>query len=192
VHKNIYNSISECAKYVNIDEGTLGYEALKELALNAYNEGLDKMIYNNEFTEEELESAKDYDVLGPEYFRARNIAETVMKKFKNEHFKPIIDDFTKEFTDKLWTSVQDSLVSDTEMNIQNEIWRTVEAIVRAILGGNQYILQKYVLGSKYNCGKIRETIAKLTPEELQSKRITELEEELLELKQEYDRYRQRY
>ena len=146
----------------------------------------------NAFPEDLMDETSDFQTLGPEYFKARRISERLMQDFQDEFFKPLLDKFSDEFSIELWNKVQYNLINDSESNIQSEIWQTVEQIVKAILGGEQWVLQKYVLGPKYNCEKIRETIAKLIPKELQDERIKDLEEQVKRLKETVEVYQRRY
>lgn len=135
-------------------------------------------------TQEHIEQAKGYGNLGPAYFASRDIAERAMAGFEAEHFKPLIDKFGKDFADALWDSVRDHLLSDTELNIQGSMWHQVDQIMQGALSGEKWIMDRYVLGEKYDCGKVRETIAKYIGEELAAKRIEDLEAEVAKLKEE--------
>ena len=130
---------------------------------------------------EHIAAAEGNDVLGPAYFKAREMAERFMKPFEDEHFKPLIDKFADEFRDKLWASVQDHLLGDTESNLQNEMWRTIDGTVFALLSGDKWALKRYCLGARYEQEKVREAIAKHIPQELQDKRVAELEARVAEL-----------
>lgn len=130
---------------------------------------------------EHIAAADGYETLGPAYFKAREIAERAMAPFEAEHFKPLIDKFADDFRDKLWSSVQDSLICDVETNIQNELWRTIDGAVFALLSGDRWALERYALGTRYEQEKVREAVAKHIPQELQDKRILELQERVAEL-----------
>lgn len=112
-----------------------------------------------------------------------------MAKFEGAEFKPLIDKFSQQFAEKLWESVEFSLLSDTEANVQGHIWRDVEAIVEAILGGEQWIMQRYVLPDRINCEAIRATLVAMLPPEVQDKRIADLETKIRNLESDLKFYR---
>lgn len=142
------------------------------------------------FTVEDIKQSDGYQALGPEYFASRRLAEAFISGFEAEQFKPMIDEFTKQFNDKLWTGVADSLVSDTESNLHLEISRIVEGTVRAILSGEKWALNRYVLAAKYDCEKTRAAVSKHIPEELQNARISDLEAEITKLRDDLRFYRE--
>jgi hypothetical protein len=131
------------------------------------------------FTDEDIaKGTGEYLTLGPGYFSARRFAEKVTADFRVEFFESLLKDFESQFADRLWNAVQDSLISDTESNIQNHVWRAVDTIVQGLLSGETWIMSKYVLGERYDCEKVRATVARYVPAELQDKRIAELEKEI--------------
>lgn len=69
--------------------------------------------------EEWITETEGYESLGPNYFAARQIAAAFMEKFQAEHFQPLIDEFSKQFKEKLWEQIQYSLVDDVENGIQH-------------------------------------------------------------------------
>jgi hypothetical protein len=133
-----------------------------------------------------------YAALGPTYFSAREAAEKFMEGFESEQFRPLLKKFTTAFTDEMWEKFNQFLIMDTTLNIQSHIWRDVDAIIEAILGGVQWPLQRYVLPDRINCEHIRETVAKLIPDEIASNRIADLEKEVRDLKSTLEGYRGRY
>ena len=129
--------------------------------------------------------------LGPHYFISRDFAERIMAGDHESGLADIIDKAAKDFRDKLTDAVQYSVMSDVECNVQGEIWHEVDAIVTAILGGNQYALQRHVLGDRYDCREIRQTIARMIPDELYAARIKEMEERIEKLEKDVRWYRDR-
>lgn len=128
------------------------------------------------FTDDDLQQGTgEYKALGPSYFSGRRFAEQFMEKFEADCFKPFLDDFAKKFADRLWSDVEDHLVSDVESNIQGHIWRTVDEMVKALLHGERWALERYVLSEKYDCEKVRANVARYVVTELQDKRIADLE-----------------
>jgi len=128
-------------------------------------------------------------VLGPHYFISREFAERIMSGDHEYGLAEIIDKAVKDFRDKLTDAVQSSVMSDVECNVQGEIWREVDAIVTAILGGEQWALQRHVLGDRWDCEKIRKTIARMIPDELYSARIKEMEARIEQLEKDVRWYR---
>ena len=137
-----------------------------------------------------IEAAADCPTLGPAYFAARSIAERATKNIEAEHFKPLVDGFVDKFRDAVWTSVQDSLMSDVEANIQHEIWQTVDATVKALLSGEKWAVERYCLGSRYDQEEVRAAIAKHIPAELQDARIADLEAALAQAEEDVKRLRE--
>jgi hypothetical protein len=136
-----------------------------------------------------IEEGEQSPVLGPAYFDARNVAERAMAQFTAEHFKPLVDKIVDQIRDTIWTDVQAWLLSDTEMNLQGEMWRMVDASVEAILGGSQWALKKYALEGRHDHEKIRAAVAKYIPKELQDMRIADLEQEVAHLRERIDAQR---
>ena len=129
-----------------------------------------------------IAEAQEYQNLGPAYFAAQAIVGRFMASFQDEQFKPLIDKFAEAFNERLWSDLQSSLLSDTESNLASEIWRMVDQCVTGILSGERWIVEKYALGSRYDCDKVREAVAKFVPTELQDKRLADLEEDLQRLR----------
>lgn len=121
------------------------------------------------FSDEALASAQEYETLGPAYFEARRIVERQMEKFADKHFEPLIDQFAKEFQERLWM---------------------VDASVFAILTGERWAIERYAL-DKYDGPKVREAVAKHIPQELQDARIADLEKEVARLKKNLEFYQNR-
>lgn len=138
-----------------------------------------------------IEMAKGMETLGPAYFDGRDVAEKICAKFQDEHFKPLIKDFGNKFTEYLWESVSNYLLSDTESNIQGNIWRIVDYSIKGLLAGDEWAIKKYVM-EKYNAENIRAAIAKHIPTELQDMRLADLEKENERLKKDLEFARSRY
>jgi ATP-dependent Clp protease ATP-binding subunit ClpA len=120
-------------------------------------------------------------VLGPGYFAARRFAEAFMAGADQGPFKPVIEKVTKEIADELWQRVQDNLLDDH--NIHLHIWQTVDQMVKFILSGEKWAVEKYALGDRYDCAKVREAIFQHFPKELRDKHIDDLEKEVENLKE---------
>lgn len=146
------------------------------------------------FTPEELANGEQHYSLGPAYFAAREIAEKFMAPFEAEHFKPLIDKFARDFQDKLWSDLEASLLSDVESNLQGSLWRMVDGTINALLTGDEWALNRYILaGQRYSdAAKVREAILKHCGEQLTAVRVTELEAQVSELRADCERLRGRF
>lgn len=140
--------------------------------------------------QEFIDQAKEYPVLGPQYFVALKIAADLMAKFEAKHFKPLVEKFTDEFRSALWPAVEDHLLSDTECNLQGTIWRRIDETVKALLSGEEWAVTRYALGSRYDAAAVRAAIAAHIPVELQQARLLDLEAELAEVKDSLKRERE--
>jgi len=144
------------------------------------------------FSEQDLREAEDSPVLGPAYFDARRVAERLMKDFEAELFEPLLKKASDGFYDAVRDKVETFLLSDTECNIQGEMYRMVDNCVEALLTGKQWALQRYALTDKFDGAAIREGIIQHIPEELKDKRISDLEKELKTLKEDLQWHKSRY
>lgn len=119
------------------------------------------------FTSEDIAEGSRYGNLGPAYFASRRVCEKAMEGFTAEHLKPLVKTVTDEFSEKLWALVEDALWSDVEMNLQGQMWRMVDEIVRGILSDSYpWIAVKYALGDRYDCGDVRKALALSIKDEL--------------------------
>lgn len=84
------------------------------------------------------------------------------------------------------------LWSDAEMNLQGKSWRMVDEIVRGILSGEKWLIERYALGDRYDCDKIREAVARHIPREIMQARIADLEAENERLRKDLGFARGRY
>jgi len=141
------------------------------------------------FDKEEIDKGAEHITLGPAYFAARKTAERFMASFEAEHFKPLIDEFTKRFRDEIWRNIDEWLISDTENNLQHRMWQHTDSMVKHILAGDDWAMKKFALGERYDCDRIRKAIALHIPKELQDKRIADLEEENDKIKKEIEHLR---
>lgn len=130
-----------------------------------------------DFTAEDLAEGAAYQSLGPEYFAARRVSQEFMAKFKEEHFKPLVDEFTDQFRDKLWSDICDYLIADTENNIQSSVCRMVEGTIQALLTGEEWAMKRYPYCDYRDGEKIRKRIAEHSGDEIARRRIADLEAE---------------
>ena len=129
------------------------------------------------FDQKYLDEAESYKSLGPAYFDARNFTDALAERFHEELFLPMVKKFSDDLYSELETTVRNSLISDATVNVQGEIWRMVDNMVEALLSGERWALDRFVLNDRYDHQKIRGAVAKLVPVEVQNIRIAELADE---------------
>jgi hypothetical protein len=129
-----------------------------------------------------LDEGAKHPVLGPVYFSAREMAEKLMAGADAAEFKVLIDKAAADFGDKLQERVEYSLMNDVESNVQNFIWNEVDRIVQGLLSGERWVMERYALGERYRCEKVRATVAQHLGEELKAGRLADLEAEVERLK----------
>ena len=138
----------------------------------------------------DAELCVNYPVLEPEWTRGRQKAEAVMKQFEAEHFKPILKSLSDAMTERLWDLLRDYLLTDTESNLEGHMRSRIERSVHALLGAEQWAVDKYVMEKYHNGLQIRATLAALIPRELQDARVLDLEKENAQLKLDVQRERE--
>lgn len=136
-----------------------------------------------------LEKGEEYPVLGPHYFAARKAAEEFMSGFVIEQFDPLIKKASDAFYESMLENIQASLLSDVESNIQSVIWHQIDESVRALLSGEKWAIDRYALGERYDCEKIRAAVASHIPAELQDARLKDLEAENKRLREDNEMLR---
>lgn len=119
-------------------------------------------------TEQDWAFAKKNPVLGPHYQTAHRISDAAMATFEVETIKPLVDKAVSDFSGKLWDLVRDSLIDDTQQNIQGQCWRMVDEIVTALLSGNEWAVERYALQDRYDIQKTRTVLAESIKEHLQN------------------------
>jgi hypothetical protein len=134
------------------------------------------------FDQRHLDEGAKAPSLGPNYFRAREVVGKFMEGFEAEHFEPLLKKFSDEMYGKLLQSVEDYLLSNAEDNLQGELWRGTDEAVKALLSGESWAMERYALGERYDCEKVRAAVAKYIPTELQDKRIADLEKDNADLR----------
>jgi hypothetical protein len=137
----------------------------------------------------DAELCRHYPTIEPEWTHGHEKAAQVLKQFEAEHFKPILKTLSDAMTEHLWDIFRNYLLSDTESNLECYMRQRIERSVQALLGCEQWVVEKYVM-DKYDSGKqIRKTLAALIPRELQEARIADLEAELANVQEELQRER---
>lgn len=124
-----------------------------------------------------LDKGAEHPVLGPHYFAARQVAEEFMAEFEPKQFEPMVRKAADAFMEQAQDALENWLLSNVESNLQGTIWRQIDDSVKALLGGERWALDRYALGERYDCEKIRAAVAKHIPVELQEKRVADLEAE---------------
>lgn len=140
--------------------------------------------YEEKAQQTDAELCKDGLCIEPEYTRAQAIAERVMLQFEAEHFKPLVKKIEDLVSENLWSLLQSSLLSDTQHNIAGHIRDRVNVTIHALLCGEPWAVNLYVIGRGWDKEAIRRGIAEAIPVALQLDRIVDLESEVLELKNE--------
>jgi hypothetical protein len=139
------------------------------------------IITENDYTE-----AQKHPTLGPHYFTSRRVAEKFIADFQPEHFKPLVDEFSKQFADRLQSDLENYLLSDAECNLQSSMCRMVDDVVGALLSGKKWAIDRYALAQTYDAVAVREAIAKHVPAEVQNARVLDLETEITRLKKDIE------
>lgn len=141
------------------------------------------------FTDENIAEGEKSPTLGPAYFCSRDVVERAMAGVQSSDFKPILDSIVKQISDHVWTKMHDHLLVDTEMNLQGAMWSQVDDMVKHILAGEKWAMEKFALGARYDCEAVREAVARYVPAELQDARVADLEKQVAELKKDVEFYR---
>lgn len=124
-----------------------------------------------------LDKGADHPVLGPHYFAARQTAEEFMNSFEPKHFEPMVRKAADAFMEQAQDALEAWFLSNVESNLHSTIWRQIDDSVKALLGGERWALERYALGERYDCEKIRAAVAAHIPAELQDARCKDLEAE---------------
>jgi uncharacterized protein (UPF0297 family) len=142
-------------------------------------------------TDADIQDSAEYPTLGPAYYSARRFAEEFVSGAEGEQFKPVVEKIVNDLHDELWTRVSENMVYSVESAVQAHIWQTVDSIVGYLLSGEKWAMEKYALGTRYECDKIRAAIAAHIPKELQDARIADMEDELKRLRSDLEWARKR-
>lgn len=148
-------------------------------------------FYEEQAKQTDAELCATHPNIEPEWTRGHALAEQVMAKFKAEHFEPLAKLVMDYVGDKLWDMLRDHLIQDTEENVAGYVRDRVESTVRALLTGEQWALNKYVLEARtyQNGQEIRAAIARLIPVELQAARVVDLEAQVAKLEEDLQQER---
>lgn len=141
------------------------------------------------FEASDIDEAKEWPALGPAYFAAKRKAAAVVEHIEAEDFEPMLKKAAEAFYEKLLDDAQTYLLSNAEDNVGSHIRRGVDESVQALLGGNQWAIDRYVLGDRHDAKAIRAALAALIPAELQNARLVDAEAEIADLKVQLQRER---
>lgn len=142
-------------------------------------------------TKEHIEKAKDYKNLGPVYFSAQDAAKRFIDQWKIEHLEPLVEDICKGIQQKIWRDFEDWLLCDTECNLQSRIKNMVDDVVEAIISGEEWALNRYVLAQSYSGERVRKGIFENAAEPIINQRIKDLEKELERAKKDLEFHQSR-
>jgi hypothetical protein len=145
----------------------------------------------SDFTAKDLEQGQEHLTLGPAYFAARRVMQEACDSFDTKSFEPVLKKTADDFHEMLLENVQEYLWSNAEVNLQGKAWRMVDQCVQALLSGERWAMEKYALGERYDCAKVRATVARHVPKELQDARIADLEAEVKRLNEQLGWHRDR-
>jgi hypothetical protein len=135
-------------------------------------------------TGDDIQKASEgYEILGPAYFAARRIAETVMVGSDEHPFQEVANKAAELVLEKLYDYVQTHLLSDVECNIQGHLSRLVDDTVEALLTGQPWALQRYPLAHRYDGERVRAAIFEHAGPEMVNARVADLEKEVAQLKE---------
>lgn len=144
--------------------------------------------------EQDFEDGRKHPILGPAYFDAKRVAESILSNFDVKDIAPLV----KSTTDTLYTEIADKfenwLLSDAEVNVQGHIYRIVDESVKALITGKQWALDRYALNNQYSVqdmAELRAAILKHASEELKGLRIQDLEKEVETLRSDLAFYKNR-
>lgn len=138
----------------------------------------------NGITKEDVTGHPGFESLGPAYYAARRIAESVMNNSDAEHpFKQVADKATKLISESLYDYIETHILSDLEVNFQGHLYRLVDDTVKAILSGQRWALDRYPLSRKYDGNQLRTAIFECVGDEMRNARIIDLEKEVVNLKE---------
>lgn len=133
-------------------------------------------------TDAHVAEAEKFQTLGPAYFCSREVVERAMAGVQASDLRPLLDAFVTQFSDAVWSGMQDHLLNDTEMNLHGAMYRQVDDIVKYMLSGEKWAVEKYALGDRYDCENVRAAIAKHLPDDIRNARISDLEAEVERLR----------
>ena len=132
-------------------------------------------------TTEDVEQAQGYETLGPAYFAARRVAESVMAGTEVEPLKKVAAKVVDEIRDAVYQYVEDHMRSDMESNLQGHLVDMVDSTVKALLTGEQWAMNRYPLSARYDAVDVRAACAKHGGDALLMARIADLEKRVTEL-----------
>lgn len=135
-------------------------------------------------TEEDLQkAAAGFQTLGPGYFASRRAAEHFMKDAQSEPLKVVAEKASEMVREKLYEYVETHFLGDLESNIQHHMTQMLDDTVAALLTGQEWALNRYVLAQRFQGEEVREAICKHAGDGLLKQRIEDLEKQVKQLKE---------
>ena len=146
------------------------------------------------FTADELSEGQRSAVLGPAYFASRKIVDGFMQGFNAEFYEPLLKKAADDFYERLLDLTHVHLESNLNDNLQGQLWRMVDGTINALLSGEKWALDRYVMAQvRYgDAVKVREAVAKHLTDDLARERISDLEARLKDANETIERQRRYY
>lgn len=143
--------------------------------------------------EKHIEKSKDYSALGPSYFAASELCENFFSEWEPENLEGIAQKVAEEISGKIHNELRDFIWDgQLESSLQSKAYQMVDDTVKALLTGEKWAIDRYVMNDRYNDGAVlREKLARMIPQEIQDKRIADLEAQLEKIKKERDEWIER-
>jgi hypothetical protein len=140
-------------------------------------------------TDADIKKSEGYETLGPGYFAARRIAETIMRGADGEPLHAVADHCVEKIRQEVYRYCEDHLLSDLEINVQGHIVNLVDSTVQALLVGQPWAIERYAVSQRYQADEVRAAVAKHGGEPLLLARVADLEKEVARLKADLAYYR---
>ena len=132
---------------------------------------------------EDVKAAEQWETLGPGYYAARRVAETVMRGSDTEPFAAMAEKCRDEIYRAVYDTIETHMLADLEINIQGHISRMVDDTVQALLTGQPWAMERYPYHAYSRGEEVRAAVAKHGGETLLMKRIADLEKEIERLRE---------
>ena len=108
-----------------------------------------------------------------------------MAQFEETSLDPLVDKIRSAVDDAVFADLAEFLLQDTESNLQAHIHSIVGGTIRALLSGDKWAMQRYVLNDAYDAPKIRAAVAKHLGPELRDRVMEDLIKEVSDLREKF-------
>ena len=134
-------------------------------------------------TKGDIEKCGD-GVLGPEYWASERAADELVRMvLPQEALDAIAKEAAKAVSEAVFGRISEFLWDGVlEHNMQLKAYQMVGDVIEAIISGNKALAQRYAL-DRFDQFGVRKAIAELIPDEVAQKRISDLEEEIVMLRE---------